>query len=162
MEKEVQKDLEKGSSPTRGLKRQVPEETSDNNQGIVVKGEPENIKEPIELSIDIPGGHKKENKIESGEVKFFGSKSNKTLEGELSSNSSAKFKVFNIKGDEAEFEYCGEVINSDWFEGVASFANNPRDVPNKKEIITVKPGIVRKNSEGKWEVQTPVEIKFID
>ncbi len=103
-----------------------------------------------------------ENKLESGEVKFFGNKNNKTLEGELSNSSGASFKVFNINGNQAEYQYCGAIKNENWFESVAKITNSASDTLNdRKEIITIKPGIVIKNTEGKWEVKHPTEIKFI-
>ena len=104
---------------------------------------------------------KDENKLESREVKFFSGKSNKELNGELSSSSDAKFKVFNINGNRAEFEYCGSVINENWFEGVADVMNGVDEtLNNKKNIITTKPGIVVKE-DGNWKVEKRVEIKFL-
>lgn len=136
LEEEIQNDLDK-------------ETTTDTNQSKTETGG------EIEL--------KDENKLESGEVKFFGGKYNKTLDGELPSSSGARFKVFNIKGDQAEFEYCGESTNENYFEEVASIQNDASEnISARKEIITVKPGIVMKNSEGKWEVKTPAQIMFVD
>ena len=92
-------------------------------------------------------------------IKFFRSKQGKTLMEEADSKS-AIFKVFNITGNEAEFEYCGGVQNPDFFTEICSFENNPADVPNKTKIITSMQGVVRKDSNNNWEVITPAKIKF--
>jgi len=104
---------------------------------------------------------KDENKPESREVKYFSGKIDKILEGELSNSSGAKFKIFNIDGNRAEFEFCGSVINENWFDGVADIMNDVSEtLNNKNNIITTKPGIVVKEG-GNWRVEKRVEIKFL-
>ena len=95
-----------------------------------------------------------------GDDKFFKSKNGKILIEELHSSSDASFRVFNITGNDAKFEYCGGVINQDFFTDVCSFANNPSDVPNKTRITTTIPGTVKKDSNNKWEVVEKAKIKF--
>jgi uncharacterized protein YlxW (UPF0749 family) len=94
------------------------------------------------------------------DVKFFKSKRSKILTEELQDSTDALFRVFNIKGDEAEFEYCGGVINQDFLTDVCIFTNNPSDVPNKTKITTTSSGIVKKDSNNNWEVTEKAKIKF--
>lgn len=69
------------------------------------------------------------------------------------------FKVFNIKNNEANFEYCGGVVNPDFFEKVCVFANNPHGI-QVKSIKTVVPGKVTKDDNGNWVIVGKAEIKF--
>lgn len=92
--------------------------------------------------------------------KFFKSKNGKILIEELYSSADSSFRVFNITGNDANFEYCGGVINPDFFTDVCSFVNNPSDVPNKTRITTTIPGTVKKDSNNKWEIIEKAKIKF--
>jgi hypothetical protein len=92
--------------------------------------------------------------------KFFKSKNGKILIEELQNSTDASFRVFNLSGNDAKFEYCGGVINQDFFTDVCSFANNPSDIPNKTRITTTIPGTVKKDSNNKWEVVEKAKIKF--
>jgi len=92
---------------------------------------------------------------------FYRSKQGKILQDEVSNKSDGAFKVFNINGNEAKFEYCGNVVNSDYFTDICVFENNPADIPNKTEIKTTSPGTVKKINEGNWEVYVPAKIKFL-
>ncbi len=96
----------------------------------------------------------------SNDVKYFKSKNGKILTEELQNSTDASFMVFNIKANDAKFEYCGGVVNQDFFTDVCSFANNPSDVPNKTKITTTSPGVVKKDSNNKWEVTEKAKIKF--
>ena len=113
----------------------------------------------IELE-ETTGIKKNEIRLESNEVKFFSSKYGKVLQRELPNSINASFKIFNIKGDRAEFEYCGGITNLDFFEDVARFKNNPYEIPNRTKIVTTKPGVVRKDNNNNWEVEEVVEIEF--
>jgi hypothetical protein len=93
-------------------------------------------------------------------LKYFKSKNGRILTEELQDSTDASYKVFSIKDNEAKFEYCGGVVNQDSFTDVCSFANNPSDIPNKTKITTTTPGIVRKDSNNKWEVVEKAKIKF--
>lgn len=93
-------------------------------------------------------------------VVFFKSKNGKILTEELQNSTEASFKLYNINDNEAEFSYCGGVVNQDFFTDVCSFANNPSDVPNKTKITTTTPGVVKKDSNNKWEVTEKAKIKF--
>ena len=114
----------------------------------VSKGE-KDVKEEAEIK-----------KVTYIDEKFFKSKNGKILIEELNNSTDASFRVFNISGNGAKFEYCGGVINQDFFTDVCSFANNPSDVPNKIRIITTIPGTVKKDSNNKWEVVEKAKIKF--
>lgn len=93
-------------------------------------------------------------------TKFFRSKEGKFLTEEVPDKKDASFKVFNIKGNDASFEYCGEVRNQDFFTDVCKFENNPQDVPDKTKIISKESGKVRKDANNNWEVISLATIKF--
>jgi hypothetical protein len=92
--------------------------------------------------------------------RFYKSKNGKILIEELHNSTDALFRVFNIKGNDAKFEYCGGVINQDFFTDICSFSNNPSDIPNKTRITTSIPGTVIKDSNNNWEVVEKAKIKF--
>lgn len=98
--------------------------------------------------------------LRTNDIKFFKSRNGKTLTQELPNSTDAFFKIFNIKDNEAEFEYCGGVINQDFLSEVCIFENNPSDVLNKTRIITVAPGSVKKDANNNWEVTGKTKIKF--
>jgi len=97
----------------------------------------------------------------SSNEKFFKTKNGKILQEELPNIDGSSFKVFNINNNEAKFEYCGGIVNSDFFDGVCLFQNNPADVPNKTNIVTTTPGVVKKDNDGIWIVETVATIKFV-
>lgn len=91
---------------------------------------------------------------------YFGSKSNKMLTDELPSSSNAKFKVYEINGNEAKFIYIGPTINENWIDTVCTISNSASDnLGNKTKIITTQHGIVR-NDDGKWIVIKPATIRY--
>ena len=102
---------------------------------------------------------KESSKITNENILYFRSKSVKTLIDELNCDDGAAFKVSDIKESEANFEYCGNVVNADFFTGICSFDNNPDTIPYKTKITTIEKGIVRKENN-KWEVTTPAKIRF--
>jgi hypothetical protein len=89
---------------------------------------------------------------------YFSSKNKKNLINPTDKDG-AKFRVFNIKGNEADFEYCGGVTNLDFFENVCEFDSNAYSVQNKTNISTIEKGKVKKDSDGNWEVSNPAKIK---
>jgi len=93
-------------------------------------------------------------------IKFFRTKNERTLQEELPNESGASFKIFDINNDEAKFEYCGGVMNPDFFVEICTFENNPADVPHKKEIRTISSGTVKKDNYN-WVVNKPAKIKFV-
>lgn len=96
----------------------------------------------------------------NSDVEFFYSKQGNILQ-EKCHTSEARFKVFNIKGDEANFTYCGGIINPDFLTSeVCDFENSPFDVPTINRIFTTVHGIVTKERNGKWRVTLPVKIRF--
>jgi hypothetical protein len=99
-------------------------------------------------------------KPENEGIKYFRSKQGRFLLEEVVNESEGAFKVFDIKGNEARFEYCGGVVNSDFFTDICSFENNPADIPNKIKIKTIIAGVVKKDHNSNWEVYTPAKIKF--
>lgn len=93
--------------------------------------------------------------------KFFKTKNGKTLLEELVSRDESSFRVFDINDNKAKFEYCGKIVNTDFFDGVCQFLNNPLDVPDKTKILTTIPGVVKKNINGDWTVESQAQIKFL-
>ncbi len=77
-----------------------------------------------------------------------------------SSKNDTSFKVFDIEGNMAKFEYCGRVVSIDYLTDVSSFTNNPYEIENKKRIITVSPGTVQKDGDNNWVVIEKTKIKF--
>jgi len=69
--------------------------------------------------------------------------------------------VIDIENDKAKFEYCGGVVNTDFFEDICTFENNPAEVPNKTKIITTVPGIVRRDNNNVWNIEERAKIKFL-
>lgn len=93
-------------------------------------------------------------------IKYFRTKQGKVLQEEVSNQSDASFKIYDINNNEAKFEYCGGVINPDFFTEICTFENNPADVPHKKEIRTTAYGTVKKDNNN-WVIDKPAKIKFI-
>lgn len=101
------------------------------------------------------------NAIENRQIeKYFKTKNGKILQEELPNSGGSSFRVYNINNNEAIFEYCGEIVNTDFFDSVCIFQNNPLEVPNKKKILTTSPGKVKKDNTGNWVVESPATIKF--
>jgi hypothetical protein len=92
--------------------------------------------------------------------KFFKTKNGKILIEELPNSTESSFKVLNINNNEADFEYCGSIVNTDFFNDVCIFENNPESVPNRTKIFTTQNGRVSFR-DGKWEVIRKAKIKFI-
>lgn len=93
------------------------------------------------------------------EVLFYRSKNGKILQ-EAVSEKEGLFKIFDVADNDAKFEYCGGVINPDFFIDICDFVNNPRDIPDFTSIETIVPGEVKKNNNGNWEVIKTAKIKF--
>ena len=129
------------------------------------------------IAVEVLEGHKclalsnnekrqsnQEQNIVKSDIKFFKTKNGKVLTEELPNSTDASFKVFNIKYRNNEpkggyFEYCGGIVNTDFFNEICTFENNPENVPNKTKIITIKRGrVLIKN--GKWEITEKSIIKF--
>jgi hypothetical protein len=91
---------------------------------------------------------------------YFASKNRNQLTDPTSNAADAKFKVFNIKDYEADFEYIGGTSNPDWFEGICDIINPPGDnITTKTKITTTHHGIVRQENNN-WVVMTPAKIQF--
>lgn len=99
-------------------------------------------------------------KDEDSDSKYFRSKNKNIFIEELKNSKDASFRVFDIRGDEAKYEYCGGVVNQDYFMDVCSFTNNPSDIPKKTKITTVTHGVVKKDSINGWMVKEKAKIKF--
>lgn len=144
--------------PQTSTKNYLDEKEIDTITDVVVPQVLEYIRlSMIENSTDVP-------KIEDksiNDVRFFRSKQGKILLEEISNERDAVFKVFNIKGSEAKFVYCGEIQNPDWFGVIVEFVNNPQEIYSKTKIDTTSPGIVKMDSNNNWEVTTPAKIKFV-
>jgi uncharacterized protein YukE len=70
------------------------------------------------------------------------------------------FKIFNIQGNTADFEFCGDkntaLAKQYIFDSICEIIGSPK-VPH--DIITVENGKVM-CKDGKWEVAIPAKIKF--
>ncbi len=119
------------------------------NKKEVIKNEKhaENKEEP--KAIDVPN-----NAI------FFGGKTNKELKEQTTNKDDAKFAIFNINGNNAEYVYIGKAINENWFEGVAEITNSVNDnLNNLKYIKTIEVGNVKKENE-EWVITKSAKILF--
>ena len=75
--------------------------------------------------------------------------------------STAQYRLFDIKADNAQFEFCGDVEksikNSDaTFDFVAELQG---EMENAKNIITVKAGVAIRQ-DGRWKVINKAVLKF--
>lgn len=107
------------------------------------------------------GTYENERNFATSNEKFFKTKNGKILQEELPNSFESSFRIFNINKDEADFAYSGGIVNTDFFDGVCIFQNNPAEVLNKSKIETAIPGIVKKDSKGNWIVEKPATIKFL-
>lgn len=109
----------------------------------------------IPKSTDLKG------KVFATEEIFFKTKNGKVLQEKLLSAQESAFKVYDINYNEAKFDYCGGVVNPDFFDGVCNFENNPAKIESIRNIETTTPGIVKKDNNDDWVVETPAIIKFV-
>lgn len=100
-------------------------------------------------------------KASSTEEIFFKTKNGRALQEKLPSAQESAFKVYDLNNNEAKFDYCGGVVNPDFFGGVCNFENNPSKIESIKSIETTTPGRVKKDNNGDWVVETPAIIKFL-
>jgi hypothetical protein len=99
---------------------------------------------------------------EKPNVKYLRMKSGSSLSQESDSPEGGKFKLFDIVGDRAKFEFCGDeqaaIANKD-----ATFDNVCEDSGyylNARRIESVEPGEVQRQ-DGKWKVIKKAKIKFV-
>lgn len=118
-------------------------------------------KNKIEKSREIENSEAKIVRIPDDAI-FLGGKTNKELTIETTDKNSAKFAVFNVNGNEAEYAYVGKAVNENWFEGVAQITNSVNDnLNNFNYVKNIETGKVKKEND-KWVVSTMAKIKFID
>jgi hypothetical protein len=75
---------------------------------------------------------------------------------------SCDFKIFNIQGNTADFEFCGDkntaLAHKYIFDGICEIIESTK-VP--RDIITVEKGKVMMNQKGDWEVTVLSKIKIV-
>lgn len=91
------------------------------------------------------------------DVQFYRLPQNNIFTEEIVNQEVADFKIFNIKDDRANFEYCGNAVNSDLLKVVCTFENSPNA---GDKITTTEKGVVKQDSNNNWEVTIPAKIKF--
>jgi hypothetical protein len=96
-------------------------------------------------------------------VKYLKMKSGDYLSQESDSQENCKFKLFDINGDTAKFEFCGNeqdaIANKNaTFDTVCEDSNY---VANATHIENLEPGEVRRQPDGKWKVIKKAKIKFV-
>jgi len=98
----------------------------------------------------------------SQEVLYYKSKAGKIFINEVNSEADARFKVYNIRGEIADWDYIGGPINLDYFDSICTFNNNPYELSERKEIKTTHSGKVSKDPEnfGAWKVTESARITF--
>ena len=109
----------------------------------------------------IPKSTDHKGKASATEEIFFKTKNGKVLQEKLLRAQESAFKVYDINNYEAKFDYCGGVVNPDFFDGVCNFENNPAKIESIRNIETTTPGIVKKDNNGDWVVETSAIIKFV-
>jgi hypothetical protein len=91
-------------------------------------------------------------------VQFYRMPENNTFIEEAVNQTDAYFRIFEIEGDKAKYEYCGSAVNADLLREICKFKNSP----SSGDIIeTVKPGIVKKDND-RWCIYSDnlAEIEF--
>jgi len=126
---------------------------------IQVLNKSDNIRQAIQL-IMRENNISTNNSIGDSNALYFESKSNNILIGKLPNSANAKFKVFDINGNDGKFIYIGPAINENWFETVCNITNlASEELGRKTKIITTQAGIVR-NENDNWVVIKRANIKF--
>lgn len=100
----------------------------------------------------------------TGNVKYptvIGSGSSAGFRGDLSDTQGDRyFRFINIKGNTAEFEFCGTIDKArsikDTLKDVCEISGI---VDHAKDVINKEPGIVTLRN-GRWEINSPAKIRF--
>jgi uncharacterized protein YxeA len=93
-------------------------------------------------------------------IKYVKRKQGKIVMQLSDSSEGCDFKIFNIRGNTAEFEFCGDknaLLRQYIFNDVCDVIETP-STP-LKDIINVEPGTVELKNDT-WVVTTPAKIKF--
>lgn len=104
----------------------------------------------------------KEEKLNSN-TKYLKEKNGEFLALETNNPEEGKFKIINIQGDKAQFEFAGKVsdfVSLDYFDKVCEFTNNPKNVNPINSIKTVEKGEAEFQPDGSWKVIKKAKIKF--
>ena len=99
----------------------------------------------------------------NSQAKYLKMKSGIYLSQESDSPANSKYKIFDIQGNTAKFEFCGNEIEAianreAFFDNVCEDSNYS---PNAKQVINEQSGVVELQSDGKWKVITKAIIKFV-
>jgi hypothetical protein len=105
-------------------------------------------------------------KIEKPVVKsnviYLKTKSGDYLYHESDNQENSKFKLFDINGDKAKFEFCGNEQSAidnknSIFDNVCEYSNYSSGVTH---ITNIEPGEVYRQHDGRWKVIKKAKIKF--
>ena len=99
---------------------------------------------------------------ENSQVKYLKYKSGVYLSHELSNSTDSNYKIFDIHGNYAKFEFCGNeqeaIADKDaFFDSVCDDSNFSSNV---NQVINVEPGAVELQGDGRWKVTKKATIKF--
>jgi len=99
----------------------------------------------------------------NSKVKYLKMKSGIYLSQESYSQLNSKFKIFDIQGNTAKFEFCGNELEAianreAFFDNVCDDSNYS---PTAKQIVNEQHGVVELQGDGKWKVITKATIKFV-
>jgi len=95
--------------------------------------------------------------------KYLKEKNGEFLSHETSNADEGKFKLLNIQGNKAKFEFSGKVadfVSPDYFDKACEFSNNPKNVNPIRHIKTIEKGEVESQPDGIWKVTKKAKIKF--
>jgi hypothetical protein len=95
--------------------------------------------------------------------KFLKMKSGVYLSQESPTANNSKYKIFDMQGNSAKFEFCGNereaIANREaFFDNVCDDSNYSIDA---KRVINEQPGMVELQNDGKWKVIIKAKIKFL-
>jgi len=116
-----------------------------------------------QVEINKPGNIQQQTNYSNSEVKYLRMKSGIYLSQESHSQANSKYKVFDIQGNTAKFEFCGNELEAianreAFFDNVCDDSNY---YPNAKQVVNEQAGIVELQGDGKWKVITKAIIKFV-
>jgi len=95
-------------------------------------------------------------------IKYLKGKSGKTFSRVEDSLEGANWRMINIKGETAQFDFCGtiETARSNYNAIFDNVSETTGDVQNARKVETTVKGTI-KLMDNKWEVTIPAKIKFI-
>ena len=121
------------------------------------------VKEIKLITISPPATEEPKQEKQNSNTKYLKEKNGEFLSHETYNADEGKFKLVNIQGDKAQFEFSGQVadfVSPDYFDRACEFTNNPKNLNPIRYIKTVEKGDVEFQSDGSWKVIKKAKIKF--